>query len=161
MSHQKQTNRLLGAKIGTLEQTIRKLSGDSSKSSLFTPSQLLLDNYASAKVDEDLRLHKFKEVIARNGESSESNRSYMSSEYETQSTSDLSSELKQLNFIKIINDDNDDDDGVLSYYEGNGDNNPEIDDQPTILPPDIQKLVDEAMKNSEHLEMQAKTLTEH
>lgn len=83
----------------------------------------------------------------------------MSSEYETQSTSDLSSELKQLNFIKIINDDDDDD--VLSYYEGNGDSNPEIDDQPTILPPDIQKLVDEAMKNSERLENQSKTSTEH
>lgn len=149
---------MLGAKIGTLEQTIRKVSGDSS--SLFTPSQLLLDNYASAKVDEDLRLHKFKEVIARNGESSESNRSYLSSEYETQSTSDLSSELKQFNFIKIINDVDDDND-VLSYYEGNGDSHPEIDDQPTILPPDIQKFVDEAMKNSEHLDIQSKTLTEH
>lgn len=155
LGHQKQTNRLLAAKIGTLEQSVRKLSGDSSKSS-FTPSQLLLDNYASAKVDEDLRLPRLKEVFARNGESSD--RSYKSSEYETQSTSDLSSELKQFNFIKIIN--NDEDEDVLSYYDGNEFSvNLELDDQPTVLPPDIQKLVDEAMRNSEKLETQPEAST--
>lgn len=94
-------------------------------------------------------------MIARNGESSD--RSYKSSEYETQSTSDLSSELKQFNFIKIINDDENDED-VLSYYDGNG-GNLDSDDQPTVLPPDIQKLVDEAMRNSEKLETQPEAST--
>lgn len=151
-SHQKQTNRLLAAKIGMLENKVRKLSGDASKSSLLTPSQLLLDNYASAKVDEDLRvLRSKKETPAKNGESSDSSKSFISSEYETQSMSflsDISSELKQLNYIKIINDDDDDLTGesfneILSTMES--ENGEEL----CALPPDIQKLVDEAMKSTE------------
>lgn len=156
LAHQKQTNRLLAAKIGTLEQKVRNLSGDSSSTSLLTPSQLLLDNYASAKVDEDLRLPKaIKDV--RNGESSESNKSLISSEFETQSTSDISSELKQLNYIKIINDDdNDDIESVMLNW------NPiesEFDEQLCALPPDIQKLVDEAMKSTDNVDIQSKSLT--
>lgn len=150
LSHQKQTNRLLAAKIGTLEQKIGNLSGDSSRSSLLTPSQLLLENYASAKVDEDLRLSRFKkELSPKNGESSESSKSLVSSEFETQSMSDMSSELKQLNYIKIIYDDdelNDCEEDFLinNEFEANG--------QLAELPPDMQKLVDEAMKSSESLE---------
>lgn len=153
LSHQKQTNRLLAAKIGTLEEKIRTLSGDSSRSSLFTPSQLLLDNYASARVDEDLRLPKQrKEASSRNGESSESTKSLLSSEFETQSISDVSSELKQLNYIKIINDEddfNDCDENSVRHWISN-----EIERNETLcaLPPEIQKLVDEAMKSSESLE---------
>lgn len=159
LAHQKQTNRLLAAKIGTLEQKVRNLSGDSSDASLLTPSQMLLDNYASAKVDEDLRLPKsIKDV--RNGENSESSKSLISSEFETQSTSDISSELKQLNYIKIVNDD-DDDDELESVMKNWTPVQSEFDEQITItaLPPDIQKLVDEAMKNSESLEIQSKSLT--
>lgn len=149
LSHQKQTNRLLAARIGTLEQKIRTLSGDSSECSLLTPSQLLLDNYASARVDEDLRLPKHKrEFSTRNLESSESNRSFLSSEFETQSTSDVSSNLKQFNYIKIINEDDDDcDDSFLKAWGTD-----EIEQEETLcaLPPEIQKLVDEAMKSSEN-----------
>lgn len=150
LSHQKQTNRLLAAKIGTLEQKIGNLSGDSSRASLLTPSQLLLDNYASAKVDEDLRLSRFKkELSPKNGASSESSKSLVSSEFETQSMSDMSSELKQLNYIKIIYDDdelNDCEEDFLinNDFEPNG--------QLAEFPPDMQKLVDEAMKSSESLE---------
>lgn len=157
LAHQKQTNRLLGAKIGILEQKIRTISGDSSSAALLTPSQLLLDNYTSAKVDEDLRLPNIIRSI-QNGEFSESNKSQISSEFETQSTSDISSELKQLNYIKIVNDDDIEDDleSVMKKWE------PleiEFDQQLTELPPDIQKLVDEAMKSTESLEVQSKTST--
>lgn len=149
MSHQKQTNRLLAAKIGTLEEKIKALSGDASKTSLFTPSQLLLDNYASARVDEDLRLPKqTRDVSSKNGESSESTKSLLSSEFETQSISDVSSELKQLNYIKIINDYDDFDDCVGNSEKHWTSNETERDDTLSALPPDIQKLVDEAMKNS-------------
>lgn len=154
--HQKQTNRLLAAKIGTLEQKVKSLSGDSSQSSLFTPSQMLLDNYSSAKVDEDLRLSKhLKDALAAgNGESSD--KSMMSSEFETQSTSDLSYELKHLNYIKIINDDDEED---LNYHQehfvSNGNANElELGEELAALPPDIQKLVDDAMKNSEVLSIE-------
>lgn len=157
LAHQKQTNRLLAAKIGTLEQKIRNLSGDSSNASLLTPSQLLLDNYASAKVDEDLRLPKaIKDV--RNGESLESNKSLISSEFETQSTSDISSELKQLHYIKIVNDDDDDED-LESVIQNWNPIESEFDEQLCALPPMLQSLVDEAMKNSESLEIQSKSLT--
>lgn len=90
-------------------------------------------------------LHKVNGIF---GESSESNRSMMSSEFETQSTSDISAEFRHLNYIKILNDD-----------EINEDIEEEIDDcesqvksdetttELAELPPDIQKLVDEAMKN--------------
>jgi Uncharacterized coiled-coil protein (DUF2353) len=147
LCHQKQTNRLLAAKIGALEQRIWSLSGDKSKSLALTPSQLLLENYASAKVDEDLRLPRIKKD--RNGESSESARSMMSSEYETQSTSDISSELKQLNYIKIINDDemNENDENFMKYLSSC---EVECESEPTVLPPDIQRLVDEAMKSSDN-----------
>lgn len=149
LSHQKQTNRLLAAKIGTLEQKIKTLSGDTSKDSLLTPSQLLLDNYASARVDEDLRFPK-RDVSARNLGSSESNKSFLSSEFETQSASDVSSDLKQLNYIKIINEDDDDcDDNFLKEWTTD---DVEIEETLSALPPEIQKLVDEAMKNSENLE---------
>jgi Uncharacterized coiled-coil protein (DUF2353) len=156
LAHQKQTNRLLAAKIGTLEQKIKNISGDSSNVSLLTPSQLLLDNYASAKVDEDLRLPKAMKDV-RNGESSESNKSLISSEFETQSTSDISSELKQLHYIKIVNDDDDEDlESVMQNW------NPiesEFDEQLCALPPMLQSLVDEAMKNSESFEIQSISLT--
>lgn len=151
MSHQKQTNRLLAAKIGTLEQKIRKLSGDSSRSSLLTPSQLLLDNYASAKVDEDSRNSSLKKLLnAKNGEHSESSKSLVSSEFETLSMSDLSSELKTLNYIKIIDDENDlniFDETFLTHNNSN-----EFDEQISALPPDIQKFVDDATKTAESLE---------
>jgi hypothetical protein len=159
LSHQKQTNRLLAAKIGILEQKIRSFSGDASDASLLTPSQLLLDNYTSAKVDEDLRLPNIIRSI-QNGELSESSRSQISSEFETQSTSDISSELKQLSYIKIVCDDDEDAesdlDSVIKKWEPI---EKEFDDQLTELPPDIQKLVDEAMKSSETLEIQSKNLT--
>ena len=158
LSHQKQTNRLLAAKIGILEQKIKNISGDSSNSSLLTPSQLLLDNYTSAKVDEDLRLPSMRSI--QNGEFSESNRSQISSEFETQSTSDISSELKQLNYIKIVNDEfediEDDFESIMKKWEPT---EKELDDQITELPPDIQKLVDEAMKSAESLEKEATRLT--
>lgn len=151
LSHQKNTNRLLAAKIATLEEKIRTLSGDFSKSSLFTPSQLLLNNYASARVDEDSRLPS--RVSSKNGESSESTKSLMSSEFETQSLSDVSSELKRLNYIKIINDEDD-----FNYCDGDSmkhwsSNETEREEILSALPPDIQKLVDEAMKSSENLEV--------
>lgn len=147
-SHQKQTNRLLAAKIGMLEQKLRKLSGDASQSVLLTPSQLLLDNYASAKVDEDLRVTRMKkEAPARNGESSDSSKSFMSSEHETQSMSDMSSELKQLNYIKIINDD--DDLNAESFNEIFSTNESESEEELSALPPEIQKLVDEAMRSTD------------
>lgn len=150
LSHQKQTNRLLAAKIGTLERKIKNLSGDVSDSSLLTPSQQLLDNYASARVDEDLRLPKItKDSIVRIGETFESSRSMISSEYETQSTSDLSSDLKLLNYIKIINDDEDLNDCDESFVKTWSSNESDIEEQLDALPPEIQKLVDEAMKSSE------------
>lgn len=151
LSHQKQTNRLLAAKALTLEQKIRNLSGDSSKSSLLTPSQLLLDNYASAKVDEDLRNSSLKKLLnVTNGEHSESSKSFVSSEFETQSISDISSELKQLNYIKVIDDETD-----LNVYDEtfmSNSNNYESDQQISALPPDIQKLVDDATRSAEILE---------
>ena len=157
LSHQKQTNRLLAAKVCSLEEKVRALSGDSSRSSLFTPSQLLLDNYATARVDEDSRISKQRrDVPSKNGESSESTKSMMSSEFETQS-SEFSSELKQLNYIKIINDEDDfnDEENSMKHWISN-----EIEREETLsaLPPDIQKLVDDAMKSSESLEANSKSV---
>lgn len=154
LSHQKQTNRLLAAKIGTLERKVAALSGDSSGASLLTPSQLLLDCYTSAKVDEDLRLPKhMKDLLFKNGASSESTKSLMSSEFETQSTSDVSSELKQLRYIKIINDDDDElEDHPIDEDENWDSNELQFNEKLADLPPEIQKLVDEAMKNSDDLE---------
>lgn len=84
----------------------------------------------------------------------------MSSELETQSTSDISSDLRQLSYIKIINDDDDValecGDEAVNGFESNG---VESSEQLAALPPDIQKLVDEAMKSSENLENQSKSLT--
>ncbi|CAG9805801.1 unnamed protein product [Chironomus riparius] len=152
LGHQKKTNRLLAAKLASLEQKIAVLSGETKPDSLLSPSQFLLNGYTSARVDEELRLikdenyHKINGIV---GESSESNRSMMSSEFETQSTSDISTEFKHLNYIKILNEE-----------EINEDIEKEIEDcqsqtkldEPTELadlPPDIQKLVDEAMRNIE------------
>lgn len=158
MSHQKQANRLLAAKIGTLEEKIKNLSGDFSKSSLLTPSQLLLDNYASARVDEDSRLPKQRrDLSSRNGESSESTKSLMSSEFETQSISDVSSELKQLSYIKILNDDDDFNDCDHRSTKHWTRNEFKQDETLNALPPDIQKLVDEAMKSSEVVNLEEKT----
>lgn len=152
LSHQKQTNRLFAAKIGTLEQKLRKVSGDSSDTALLTPSQLLLDNYTSARVDEELRVPKMrKDVPARNGESSGSSKSMLSSEFETQSISDMSSELKQLNYIKIIADDDElNEESFIKNFGSNFSSN-ESDNEEELepLPPDVQKLVDEAMKSME------------
>lgn len=150
LSHQRQTNRLLAAKIGTLEQRIKSLSGDST---VLTPSQILLDNYTSAKVDEDSRLPKVRKEISGRNYEPDTTRSIMSSEYETQSTSDVSSELKKLSYIKIIADDEDDellesDESFLKYLSSS---DLETTEELTVLPPDIQKLVDEAMRSSEDL----------
>lgn len=51
LNHQKKTNRLLAAKISDLEQKIKVLSGDDSKTMLMTPSQILLNGYTSSKVN--------------------------------------------------------------------------------------------------------------
>ncbi|KAG5681037.1 hypothetical protein PVAND_010503 [Polypedilum vanderplanki] len=152
LSHQKKTNRLLAAKIATLEQKISKFSGNAKSDSLLSPAQFLLSGYTSSKVDEDLRLIK-EEVLHKNGifgESSESNKSLMSSEIETQSMSDISTELRHLSYIKILNDEeiNDDIEEEIEDCESQL----KLEEQSTELPdlpPEIQKLVDEAMNNSE------------
>ena len=79
------------------------------------------------------------------GESSESNKSQISSEYETQSISDISTDFRHFNYIKIINEDE-----VVEDEEEINENEIKIEEQLTVLPPDIQKLVDEAMKNSDN-----------
>jgi hypothetical protein len=123
-----------------------KLSGDTQ--SLLSPAQFLLNGYTSARVDEDLRLIREEVLHVKNGESSESNKSAMSSELETQSTSDISTEFRHLNYIKILNDDE------LNEEEGIEDceSQLKLEEQSTELadlPPEIQKLVDEAMKSDE------------
>lgn len=138
LRHQKKTNRLLAAKIATLEQKIAKVSGSSAG---LSPSQFLLNGYTSSKVDEELRVIK-EENGATFGESSESNKSLFSSEVETQSLSDISTEFRNFNYIKIINDDE------VDEIEQPDNDELEPKEQLTALPPDIQKLVDEAMKNS-------------
>lgn len=141
MRHQKKTNRLLAAKIATLDQKIAKISGNNSG---LSPSQFLLNGYASSKVDEDFRTIKEPNgASAFAGESSESNKSLMSSEIETRSLSDISMEFRQFNHIKIINDDEADEFETNEDYEGQP-----LKEELTELPPDIQKLVDEAMKSS-------------
>jgi hypothetical protein len=145
----------LAAKIATLEQKMAKLSGEDAKSqSLLSPAQFLLNGYTSSRVDEDLRLIK-EEVLNKNGpfgESSESNKSLMSSEIETQSTSDISTEFRHLNYIKILNDD-EINDGIEEEID-DCESELKFGEQQTTeladLPPDIQKLVDEAMKNAEN-----------
>lgn len=78
----------------------------------------------------------------------------MSSEFDTQS--DMSSELRALNYIGIINDDDDDDRELNCCDHNSMDNwNSNGGDEPlSALPPDIQKLVDEAMKSSDNVEIQ-------
>lgn len=152
LGHQKKTNRLLAAKIAGLEQKISVLSGEAKADSLLSPSQFLLNGYTSAKVDEELRLTRAENLqkVATGilGESSESNKSLMSSEFETQSTSDVSNDFRHLNYIKILNDDEINED-IEAEIE---DTQKEIEESSTELadlPPDIQKLVDEAMRNIE------------
>lgn len=149
LGHQKKTNRLLAAKIALIEQKMSKISGTTKSQSLLSPSQFLLSGYTSSKVDEDLRLIK-EEVLHKNGifgESSESNKSLMSSEFETQSTSDVSTEFKHLSYIKILNEEEIDDE--IDDHEDDLKLEEQSEDL-QALPPDIQKLVDEAMKNSEN-----------
>lgn len=143
LSHQKKTNRLLAAKIATLEQKISKLSGNANTAGL-SASQFLLSGYTSSKVDEEFRVIK-EENGVNVGESSESNRSQISSEYETQSLSDISTEFRHLNYIKIINEDE-----VVGDEEEIDEKEIKLEAQLAVLPPDIQKLVDEAMKNSDN-----------
>lgn len=143
LTHQKKTNRLLGAKIATLEQKISRLSGN--KENTLSPSQFLLNGYTSSRVDEEVRVIK-DENGTNIPESSESNKSQISSEFETQSLSDISSELRHLNYIKIINDEDD----LVEDEEEIDDNELKLEAQLTELPPDIQKLVDEAMKNDDN-----------
>lgn len=142
LGHQKKTNRLLAAKIATLEQKISRLSGNTNTS--LSPSQFLLSGYTSSKVDEEFRVIK-EENGLNAGESSESNKSQISSEYETQSLSDISTEFRHFNYIKIINEDE-----VVEDDEEIDENEIKIEEQLAVLPPDIQKLVDEAMKNSDN-----------
>ncbi|XP_058840601.1 coiled-coil domain-containing protein 149-like [Topomyia yanbarensis] len=55
LSHQKKTNKLLAAKIAELEQRIHALSGSNGTTlSCLSPSQILLNGYTSATVDQDL-----------------------------------------------------------------------------------------------------------
>lgn len=140
MRHQKKTNRLLAAKIATLEQKIAKISGSNAG---LSPSQFLLNGYTSSKVDEELRVIK-EENGATFGESSESNKSLMSSEVETQSLSDISTEFRHFNYIKIINDDE-----IDEIDEPEEDDELQPKEKLADLPPEIQKLVDEAMKSSQ------------
>lgn len=139
LSHQKQTNRLLATKIASLEQKIGIITGDKTN---ITASQVLLKNYSSSKVDEDLKITKTQAELLSDV------KSLHSSEYETQS-SDISSEIRKLDYIKIINDDDDEED--LETIIG-VDESSESFEEITALPLDIQKFVDEAMKNSEGIE---------
>lgn len=100
----------------------------------------MLKNYSSSKVDED------QKIIKTHIEVLQDLKSLHSSEYETQS-SDISSEIRKLDYIKIINDEDDDDD--LETITGHEDSSESFEEIPA-LPPDIQKFVDEAMKNSDH-----------
>lgn len=140
LTHQRQTNRLLATKIASLEHKIAALTGDSSNLSV---SQVLLRNYSSSKVDdEDIKMAKSKllDVAAADV------KSYLSSEYETQS-SDISSELRKLDYIKVIYDEDDDDD--IETLTAPDDEPTEAFGELEALPPDIQKLVDEAMKSDQ------------
>lgn len=141
LRHQKKTNRLLAAKIATLEQKMAKISGSNAG---LSSSQFLLNGYTSSKVDEELRVIK-EENGANFGESSESNKSLMSSEIETQSLSDISTEFRHFNYIKIINDDE------VDEIDPPEENDEELQPKEKLadLPPEIQKLVDEAMKSSQ------------
>jgi hypothetical protein len=130
---------LLAAKIATLEQKIAKVSGSNAG---LSPSQFLLNGYTSSKVDEELRVIK-EENGATIGESSESNKSMMSSEVETQSLSDVSTEFRHFNYIKIINDDE------VDEIEPPEEEEEQPKEKLADLPPEIQKMVDEAMKSSQ------------
>lgn len=152
LGHQKKTNRLLAAKLASLEQKIAVLSGETKSESLLSPSQFLLNGYTSAKVDEELRLIKeenYQKVNGIFGESSESNRSLISSEFETQSTSDVSTEFKHLNYIKILNEEEINEDIEEEIEDCQNQTKLEESSELADLPPDMQKLVDEAMRNIE------------
>ncbi|CAO1411911.1 unnamed protein product [Diamesa tonsa] len=148
LGHQKKTNRLLAAKIGSLEHRIKALSGDNSESSLLSASQILLNGYTCSKVDEDLRFLTIDEEsfnkISIHVESSDSNKSFFSSEFET--ISDLSSEYKNLHYIKVINDDELEADEESLLVDDP--NDPDIEEKLEDLPPEIAKLVEEALLNS-------------
>lgn len=103
----------------------------------------MLNGYTSSKVDEELRVIR-EENRALIGESSESNKSLMSSEIETLSLSDISTEFRHLNYIKIINDDE-----VETHDVGEQERSHQEEEKLGDLPPEIQKLVDEAMKNDQ------------
>ena len=148
LGHQKKTNRLLAAKIGSLECRIKDLSGDNSENSLLSVSQILLNGYTSAKVDEDLRFltidtESFTKINIH-AESSDSNKSFFSSEFET--ISDLSSEYKNLHYIKVINDEELEADEESLLVDDV--NESEIEEKLEDLPPEIAKLVEEALLSS-------------
>ena len=148
LGHQKKTNRLLAAKIGSLEHRIKALSGDNSESSLLSASQILLNGYTCSKVDEDLRFLTINEEsfnkINIHVESSDSNKSFFSSEFET--ISDLSSEYKNLHYIKVINDDELEADEESLLVDDT--NDPDVEEKLEDLPPEIAKLVEEALLSS-------------
>ncbi len=152
LNHQKKTNRLLAAKISDLEQKIRVISGDNSKSQLLSPSQILLSGYASSKVDADSRASTTRDEsnylkVVTNLESSESNKSFVSSEYEDQkSISDISSEYYNYHHINIIADADLDDNGIdeVDIEKDRAEHEAEL----AALPPEIAKLVEEALKKA-------------
>lgn len=154
MNHQKKTNRLLAAKISDLEQKIKVISGDSSSASLLTPSQILLNGYASSKIDSDLRSFKAPEDpnhlrVGTNFESSESNKSLLSSEFEERSISDISSEYNNYHNINVIADaDLDDEVGVDEVDIENENDRAEHEAELAALPPEIAKMVEEALRNA-------------
>lgn len=139
LGHQKKTNKLLAGKIAALEHRISKISG--SKRTILSPSQFLLNGYTSSKVDEDLRIKKEGCSNKIDVESSESSsKSMISSEFENQTTSDVSAEYKQLSYIKILSD------GESCNENDDFENQSKLEE----LPSEIQKLVDEAMRTSEN-----------
>lgn len=140
LTHQKQTNRLIATKVASLEQKLSVLTGESVN---LSASQVLLKNYSSSKVDdEDNKIMKIKSSDAPSDV-----KSYLSSEYETQS-SDISSELRRLDYIKIINDEDDEED-LETIIAPEDQPNDEIEEL-QALPPDIHKLVDDAMKSDQN-----------
>lgn len=150
LSHQKKTNRLLGAKIGDLEHRVRLLSNDKSTAALLSPSQILLNGYTSSKVDRDLKITKDPDdpaVALRNYNmdhfSTDSTRSMISSEYGEKS-SDISSEYNQ-NFLHHINIIENDD---LETIDDEDDTATVTCEKLEELPPEIAKLMEEALRNS-------------
>lgn len=151
LSHQKKTNRLLAAKISDLEQKIKVLSGNDSKI-LMTPSQILLNGYTSSKVDSESRPMEVENSLSHltinsNIEYTESNKSLHSSEYEEKSMSDLSSEYNpNYHNINVIAD--------CDMEEGIDEVDIERDmaesaEKLADLPPEIAKLVEEALKKAQ------------